>query len=117
MYPNHYWLRHSTDLLCIDISELVSFPGAGSAGLGLYVDCSANLEVPFEDLNPNTVVFEEGDVICYAHRPRVSRLVYNDSYGYWTDRSIIWSPNETIAYEGSAMRDCIRFANDDLSGR
>ena len=73
--------------------------------------------MPFEVLNPNAVVFEEGDVICYAHRPCFSRLVYNDSYGYWTNRYLIWSPNETIAYVGSAMRDCISFANDDLSGR
>ena len=55
LYPEHNWLRHSTDLLCIGISEPVSFPGAESAGLGLFADCSANLEVPFEDLNPNTM--------------------------------------------------------------
>ena len=71
--------------------QLVSFPGAGSAGLGLFADCSANLNVPFEDLNPNAIVFEQGDVICYAHRPRINRLVYNDNYGYWTNRYLIWS--------------------------
>ena len=83
LYPERYWLRHSMDLLCIGISELVSFSGAGSAGLGLYADCSANLDVPFEDLIPN--------VICYAHRPRINRLAYNDNYGYWTNRYLIWS--------------------------
>ena len=82
LYPERYWLKHSTDLVSIGLSELISFPGAGLAGLGLFADCSANLEVPFEDLNPNAIVFEEGDVISSAHRPRISRLDYNDSYGY-----------------------------------
>ena len=78
LYPERYWLRHSTDLLCVGISELVSFPGAGSAELGLFTDCSANLK----DLNPNAIVFEQEDGICYAHRPRINRLIYNDNYGY-----------------------------------
>jgi hypothetical protein len=63
LYSERYWLKHSTDLVSIDLSELVSFPGAGSAGLGLFADCSANLEVLFEELNPNAIVFEEGDII------------------------------------------------------
>jgi len=116
LYPERYWLKHSSDMVSIGLSELVSYPGAGSAGLGLFADCSAN-EVPFEELNPNAVVFEDGAIICKASRPRVSRLDYNDNYGYWTNKYIIWSNNETIAYNGSSMRDSINYANDDLFGR
>jgi hypothetical protein len=82
LYPERFWLRCLTDLVSIGLSELVFFPGSSSAGLGLFADCSANLETPFEDLNPHAIVFEEGDIICYVHGPRISRLDYNDRYGY-----------------------------------
>ena len=60
LYPERYWLRYTTDLLCIGVSGLNSFPGSGSAGLGLFADCSANLDVLMKDINPRAEVFAEG---------------------------------------------------------
>ena len=64
LYPERYWLRYTTDLLCIGVSGLNSFPGSGSAGLGLFADCSANHDVLMKDLNPNAVVFVKDNIIC-----------------------------------------------------
>ena len=117
LYPERYWLRHSTDLLCIGVSGLNCFPGSGSAGLGLFADCSANLDIPMQDINPHAEVFAEGDIICCVSRPCLSRLDYNDHCGYWLNAYMCWSGNGTKAYVGSSMRDYISYANDDLHAR
>ena len=46
LYSERYWLRYTAELLCVGVSTLNSFPGSGSAGLGLFADCSANHDVP-----------------------------------------------------------------------
>ena len=70
-------MKYTADSLCVGVSTLNSFPGSGSAGMGLFADCSANLDVPIKDLNPNAMVFVKDDIICCASRPCLSRLDYN----------------------------------------
>ena len=117
LYPERYWLKNTADLMCIGVSTLNFFLGSGSAGLGLFADCSANHRVFMKDLNPNAVVFVKGDTICCARRPCLSRLDYNDNCGYWLNAYLFWSDNQTMAYVGISMRDYINYANDDLLPR
>ena len=115
LYHDRFYLDDCPFKVCVGISQERTFPRGPSPGLGLFADCSKDESVPFSDLNPRCVVFTPGQVICKVRTPRLNANWYNYYRGYWANRYIVWSPDDTYFHDGSRLNHALSFANDSLA--
>ena len=64
LYHDRFYLRDCHALVSIGLSLKETYPGADSAGLGLFCDISADESVPLNRLLVNQHVFTIGAIIC-----------------------------------------------------
>jgi hypothetical protein len=115
LYRDRFYLDDCPYKVCIGISQERTYPRAPSPGLGLFADCSKDEAIPFADLNPRCLVFTPNQVICKVQTPRFLANRYNYYRGYWHNRYIVWSPDNTCFHDGSRLRNALSFANDSLA--
>ena len=115
LYHDRYYLRDCHELLSVGLSQEEVFPGADSAGLGLFADISADETIPLNRMRVNQLVFTVGTIICRVRNPHVRSSHYNSHRGYHSNRYMCWSLNHNIVYDGSSLRSPISYANDSLA--
>ena len=115
LYHDRYYLRDCHELLSVGLSQEEVFPGADSAGLGLFADISADETIPLDRIRVHQLVFTVGTIICRVRNPHVRSSHYNSHRGYHSNRYMCWSLNHNIVYDGSSLRSPISYANDSLA--
>ena len=115
LYPDRFYLDDCPYKVCIGLSQERTFPRGPSPGLGLFADCSKDEALPFNSLNPRCLVFSPNQIICKVQAPRFKADRYYFYRGYWHNRYIVWSPDNTYFHDGSRMRNALSFANDSLA--